>query len=208
MRLRAVLASAALASAVVASYIKWIRPRTMHWGATEEEAARRLPFDDVFPNAPWNATRAVTIEATPQQIWPWLVQIGWGRAGWYGYDWADNGGKPSVWQILPEYQHLEIGKDFPMSPWTAVYCKGFEEPRWMLWRTSETAGTWLWYLDPIDSQHTRLITRMRGLYHWTNPILLPQEIAVDLFDIIFMRKCMLGIKARAEAMARGQVPTL
>ena len=77
----------------------------------------------------------------------------------------------------------------------------------MLWRMSDRAGPWLWYLDPLDSQRTRLITRMRGVYHWTNPILLPQEIAVDLFDIIFMRKCILGIKARAEAMACGQVPT-
>jgi len=200
----AVLGAGMALAAAVAVYVRWIRPYQMHWGATAEEAARSLPYDDVVPKATWNATRAVTVEATPEQIWPWLVQIGWGRAGWYGYDWVDNGGKPSAWNILPEHQHLEIGKDFPMSPWTAVYCKDFEEPRWMLWRTSDTAGTWLWYLDPLDEQHTRLITRMREGYHWTNPVLLPQQLAVDLFDIFFMCKCLLGIKARAERLARNQ----
>ena len=211
MKPTVVLGAGATIAAAVVAYIRWIRPYQMHWGATAEEAARSLPYDGVVPQATWNATRAVTVEATPEQIWPFLIQIGWGRAGWYGYDWADNGGKPSAWDILPEHQHLEIGKDFPMSPWTAVYCQDFEEPRWMLWRakgstatSSDTSGTWLWYLDPIDERHTRLITRMRDSYHWTNPLLLAQQLAVDLFDIFFMRKCMLGIKARAERLARNQ----
>jgi hypothetical protein len=84
----------------------------------------------------WNATRAVTVAATPEQIWPWLLQIGWGRAGWYGYDWTDNGFEPSAWQLLLEHQHLEVGKDFPMSPMKRMYCVAFEEPRWMLCRGS------------------------------------------------------------------------
>ena len=71
---------------------------------------RSPPGGDLISHTTRNATGAVTVAATPEQIWPWLVQIGWGRAGWYGYDWVDNGGRPSVWEILPEHQHLEVGK--------------------------------------------------------------------------------------------------
>jgi hypothetical protein len=216
--------------AVAGTYVRWIRPWQMHWGATPEEVARSLPGDDLIPNATWNATRAVTVAATPEQIWPWLLQIGWGRAGWYGYDLVDNGGRPSVWEILPEHQHLEVGKEFPMSPWTATVCYAFEEPRWMLWRgrpdppaSSSTdapgpsgqgtsvgqaqrlvasGGTWLWYLDPIDERHTRLMTRLRDEYRWTSPFIAAQ-LVIDVVDFPFMRKVLLGIKARAEAAARG-----
>ena len=198
---RNVLALLFALTAAVAVYVRWLRPRAMHWGATPAEAAMPLPFDSEFPTPTWNATRAVTVHATPEEIWPWLVQIGWGRAGWYGYDWVDNGGKPSSWEILPELQDIAVGKEFPMSPWTAMRCFAFEEKRWMLWRVNERAGTFLWYLHPIDESSTRLVTRMRDQYRWTNLLVLPQQLAVDLLDIFFMRKCMLGVKARAERMA-------
>lgn len=183
------------------AYVKWGRRWQMSWGATEDEVRRVYPYDEAFPLPEWNATRAVTVAARPEQIWPFLVQIGWGRAGWYGYDWVDNGGRPSTWDILPEHQWLDVGKDFPMSPWTAMRCYDFEEPRWMLWRASDHAGTWLWYLDPVDDTHTRLITRMRDEYRWTNALVLCQQIATELGDLPFMRRCMLGIKARAERLA-------
>jgi len=142
------------------------------------------------------------VAARPEQIWPFLIQIGWGRAGWYGYDWVDNGGKPSTWELLPEYQWLEVGKDVPMGPFTAAYWKDFDALRWMLWRTPDEAGTWLWYLDPIDEGHTRLITRMRDEYKWTSPLILPRQILTELGDLPFMRKCLLGVKTRAERLVR------
>ena len=138
-------------AAGTAAYLKWIRLWHTTWGATPEEVSRVYPCDDVFVAPEWNATRAVTVAARPEQIWPFLVQISWGRAGWYSYDWVYNGGRPSTWELLPEHQWLEAGKDFPMSPLTAVYCKDFDELRWMLWRTGDEAGTWLWYLDSIQS---------------------------------------------------------
>jgi hypothetical protein len=91
------------AAACTGAYLKWLRPLQMTWGATAEEVARVYPYDDAFEHPEWNATRAVTVEARPEQIWPFLVQIGWGRAGWYGYDWVDNGGRPSTWELLPEH---------------------------------------------------------------------------------------------------------
>ena len=202
-RVVATAAAVKLATAAcTGAYLKWLRPWQMTWGATPEEVARVYPHDDAFERPEWNATRAVTVAARPEQIWPFLVQIGWGRAGWYGYDWVDNGGRPSTWELLPEHQWLEIGKDFPMSPWTAMYCMDFDEPHWMLWRGSETAGTWLWYLDPIDETQTRLITRMRDTYRWRDPLILPQQILTELGDLPFMRKCLLGVRARAERLAR------
>ena len=191
-------------SAAIWAYVRWLRPRQMTWGATADEVSRAYPYDDVFQHPEWNATRAVTVAARPEQIWPFLIQIGWGRAGWYGYDWVDNGGKPSTWELLPEHQWLEIGKDFPMSPFTAMYCKDFDELHWMLWRGGDDAGTWLWYLSPIDETHTRLITRMRDKYRWTDPLVLPQQVITELGDLPFMRKCLLGVKARAERRARAE----
>ena len=201
------LLAAGLLGGLVAIYIRAIRPRQMHWGATPEEASRPLPYDDLVANPTWNSTRAVTVEATPEQIWPWLVQVGWGRAGYYGYDLIDNGGKPSAWEILHEHQHLEIGTKFPMSPVTAMYCRAFERPRWLLLRMGNAEGTtdigtFLYYLDPIDERHTRLMIRMRDKYRWLNPPILAMQLAVDVGDIFFQWKHLLGVKARAERMAR------
>lgn len=203
------LVRAGLLAGLVAIYVAFVRPRQMRWGATQEEAVRSLPYDELVPNPTWSSTRAVTVEATPEQIWPWLVQLGWGRAGWYSYDWVDNGGRPSAWGILPEHQTLAIGTKFPMSPWTAMYCRDFEQPRWMLLRMGEEdpsrdIGSFLYYLEPIDERRTRLIIRMRDKYRWFNPPILTMQLAVDVGDIIFERKHLLGLKARAECMARAQ----
>jgi hypothetical protein len=200
------LLGAALAGGLVATYTRYIRPRQMNWGATPEEASRRLPYDELVPDPTWSSTRAVTVAATPEQIWPWLVQVGWGRAGWYGYDWADNGGRPSAWKIMPEHQHLETGTKFPMSPLTAMYCRDFEKPRWLLLRMGtedpqRDIGSFLYYLEPVDERHSRLIIRMRDKYRWLNPPVLAMQLAVDVGDIFFQWKHLLGVKARAERMA-------
>ena len=208
------VAAAGLATGGAALYLRVYRPWQIRWGASDDEVARLLPGAALVARPTWNATRAVTVAATPAQIWPYLVQIGWGRAGWYGYDWVDNGGRPSTWEILPDWQGLEVGKEFPMSPVTFMVCVEFSENEWMLWRAKGadnvavsrrgvSAGTWLWYLEPVDETHTRLITRMRDQYRWTSPYIAIQ-LAVDAFDFPFMRKVLLGIKARAEAWAAQQ----
>jgi hypothetical protein len=202
-RLLSLTALSATLSLTAVAYIRRIRPWQAHWGATAEEASRPLPGDERVRQPDWNATRAVTVAAPAEQIWPWLLQLGWGRAGWYGYDWVDNGGRPSTWEVLPEHQTIEAGKEFPMSPWTAMRCDDFVEGHWMLWSGGAAGGTWLWYLDRIDETHTRLITRCRDQYRWTDPLVLPQQLLTEAGDLPFMRKCMLGIKARAERLAAG-----
>src|ERR671936_650280 len=90
-------------------YLLIYRPQQLRWGATDEEVARAMPGDQIQPQPIFNATRAVTIDARPEQIWPWLVQMGYKRAGFYGYDALDNGGIPSADRIIPALQHLQVG---------------------------------------------------------------------------------------------------
>ena len=74
-----------------------------------------MPGDEIAPRPIFNATRAVTIDASPAAIWPWLVQIGYGRAGWYSaMDWFDNAGVPSADRIVPALQRLEVGDTMPI----------------------------------------------------------------------------------------------
>jgi hypothetical protein len=91
-------------------YVRAVRPRLARWGATADEVASAMPGDDEVPDPQPAATRAVTVGAPPEAMWPWLMQIGYHRAGWYAYDLFDNDDIPSAETILPEFQHLEIGQ--------------------------------------------------------------------------------------------------
>ena len=191
--------------AATAAYLLYIRPRQLRWGATDEELERPVHGDEVVERPTFNATRAVTIEARPEEIWPWIVQIGMTRAGWYSYDLLDNLGRPSARAILPQFQNPKIGDVIPMSPdgKQGPYVKDFEEDRWMLWWDGKGGMSWAWGLYPVDEARTRLITRVRLHYDWKSPSIL-FHMLVEFTDIIMMRKSMLGIKERAE---RAQINT-
>jgi hypothetical protein len=194
--------SAALAMAV-SGYLRWIRPRVFSWGATSDEATRPMAGDDICQRPQLNATRAVTIAARPGEVWPWLVQWGWDRAGFYSYDLLDNLGRPSAEEILPQFQQLAVGDWVPMgsktTPYTAYRVTRLEPSRLMLWEKG--GGTWLWLLEPAGPGHTRLITRMRGRYRWTRPSIVTELVLMEIGDPFMMRKCLLGIKQRAERLA-------
>ena len=189
----------------LAAYLRVIRPWQLRWGATDAEVGRSMPGDDDVPRPTFNATRGVTVAARPEQIWPWLVQIGVGRAGWYSYDWLDNLGRHSAERIIPEFQHLAVGDVMPMSPdgKHGNVVKAFEPNVGMLWGDQAGEATWYWGLDPVDERHTRLITRVRMHYRWTSPLLLFNPL-VEFTDIVMMRKCLLGIKRRAERFATAE----
>ena len=125
-------------------HLRWIRPRIFSWGATGEEASRPMPGDDRCPRPQLNATRAVTIAARPEDVWPWLVQWGWNRAGFYSYDLLDNLGRPSARQILPQFQHLAVGDWVPMggepTPSTAYRVTRLEPGTLMLWKSPAAPG--------------------------------------------------------------------
>ncbi len=103
----------AMASMGTAAAFVLATPRLLRLGATTEEARRPLPGDDEVPDAHIQGTRATTIGAPPYKVWPWLAQIGYhgyGRAGWYALDRADNDGVESAWEVIPEFQHPQIGQ--------------------------------------------------------------------------------------------------
>jgi hypothetical protein len=156
-----------------------------------------MPGDEVLERPSFNATRAVTIEATPEEIWPWIVQIGYRRAGFYSYDRLDNDGIPSAERILPEYQNLELDDLIPLSEAVNTRVTALDPPKSMV-LLFEVEGpwsnaTWVWGLYPEGASRTRLVTRLRA-----DPEDFPARVFLDLGEIIMMRKCMLGIKRRAE----------
>lgn len=178
----------------------------LRWGATDAEVAALMPGDELVAGAQFNPTRAVTIEAPPEDVWPWLVQVGFGRAGWYSHDLLDNFARPSLREIRPELQKLEIGQWVPMSPTpsdaSAFKVAGFVENEWLLWAKSDS--TWSWVLSDLGDRRSRLVTRVHAHYDWSKPLwALFGVVLLEFGDFAMMRRMLLGIKERAEAGSGG-----
>ena len=96
------------------AYLRLVRPWHQRWGASDDEVRRPLPGDEEIPTPTVQSTRAIMIAAPPQDVWPWIAQIGYvgyGRAGWYAFDfWDANAGRGrSSWRLVPEAQRLRVG---------------------------------------------------------------------------------------------------
>ncbi len=183
------------------------RRRHQRWGATDDEVQAEMPGDDLIADVAYLATRAITVDAPPQAVWPWLVQVGCLKAGFYANDLLDNLGHPSAREILPEFQYLEIGQWVPMSPTpsdtTAFKVAGFDENRWLLWHQS--LSTWSWKLTELPGGQTRLVTRLRIHLDWSHKAISVFSAVLNEFgDFAMMRRMLLGIRDRAEATARSQ----
>lgn len=201
MRPRSLLTLLALVATPVA-YLRYARPWMLTWGATPEEVARRLPGDELVTHPTFNATRAITVGAPPAEVWPWLVQVGVTRAGWYSYDILDNLGHPSARKIIPELQGLAPGDVVPMSPdgTKGIPVHSVDAPNSMVWGTpGET--TWVWQLDELPGGSTRLVTRVRSRYRWLSPSIAFSAL-VEFADIWMMRKMLLNLRSRAEEQHR------
>lgn len=173
----------AVACAAPLLYAVAIRPRLRNWGATQDEATRAYPGDELVPDADGSATMATTLPAPPEQVWPWLAQMGYDRAGWYSWDRLDRGGRLSArrlvpeWQSLAEGQHLNVTRDG--TNWFTV---ALVEPNRTLVLRSTTEllsgrpfdtrsacrpwaymdGIWGFHLEPAPGGETRLVVRTRG----------------------------------------------
>lgn len=176
--------------------------------ATPAEAAQTLAGDDLIPQPIGSVNHAITIRRPPRAVWPWLVQMGSGRAGWYSYDFIDNGGHRSAERILPEYQKIEVGTVFPALPEAGdVFVVARYEPERSLvlaWRlpSGKYQTTWAFILEGVQPDFTRVIVRGRVApdYH---PFGLPQWIALSLArpaHFIMERRQLLGIARRAESL--------
>jgi hypothetical protein len=219
---RLALAAGLAVTAEALSAIYWygVRPWHLRWGATDDELALALPGDELIPNPRLKATHAVTIRAAPAQVWPWLVQLGQGRGGFYSYDWLENAMGLDIHnadRILPEYQGLKVGDEIPFAPNGFSVPVAVLEPARALVLHGDTripggagappvrpgeylAVSWGFHLSGQADGTTRLVERWRA--DWT-PRLLNNVMYTGFLEagaFLMQRKMLLGIKQRAEAM--------
>lgn len=191
----------------LAGYPVLWRRKCLTWGATDKEATGEMPGDDLMPDALLVSTRAVTVDAPPAAIWPWLLQMGPGRGGAYTYDWIENlfGLKMrSANGILPEFQDLKVGDVTPLGkngPRMRVEVLDLEYA--FVMRSEDGAWVWAFGLYPQEDGGTRLISRNRI----ADPLQTPARKAFSLFvmepgSLLMERKMLMGIKKRAEKFAR------
>jgi hypothetical protein len=173
-----------------------VRPWMHRWGASSEEAAKDLPGDETVPEPGVQQTRAITIEAPIQQVWPWLAQIGQDRGGFYSYEWLENLAgchMRNADRVHPEWQAREPGDTVPLHPAAGLKLRRFEP-----YRSLAFEGGWYFVLEPLSHRRTRLLARSR------TPRGVGRLIYSALLEIphfVMERKMLKGIKARAEGQA-------
>jgi proline iminopeptidase len=184
--------------------------------ATLEERREQLPGDDLIPEARGSSTHAITIDAPAARVWPWLVQMGCGRAGWYSYDRLDNGGTPSADRIRPEFQSLKVGDVLPSRP---ARSDGFEvlrlePPRLLIlgayfnlnglnglsWDKERPRAylrsTWVFILRQAGEGKTRLVVRVRSILR--PRFLHVADILLGPGHVIMQKRQLSNLKKRAE----------
>ena len=183
-------------------YRGFLRGPILNWGATSAEAGKRLPGDDLLEDADGVATRAITVDAPPGAVWPWIAQMGPSpRGGAYTYDWIENLlglNMHSVDRVLPEFQHPKVGDGFGYGPNKMSFRR--VEPEHVL-AVQSADGNWVWtfVVEGKDEGKTRLISRNRfRLPRLRDKIgMIPMEPA----SLVMERKMLYGIKQRAERLA-------
>src|SRR4029453_7151450 len=173
----------------------------LRWGATDGEVRGSMPGDEIVPKASFNGTRAITIDAPPDEVWPWIVQIGYRRAGFYTYALLDNAGYQGADRILGGDQHPKIGDWRPtarkVNETTAFKVRAFEKNEWLIWEKPDS--TWAWKLIPLEGGRTRVISRLKQRYVWERPAsAILTLVLLEFGDFAMMRRVLKGIKARAE----------
>jgi len=212
-RLGCLLAIPVFITTAIVVYAVMVYPWISRWGATALETADRYPGDELVAEPRFRTTRAVTINAAPEKIWPWLLQLGVDRGGMYSYDWLENlfGLKVhSADRIVPEWQDLQPGgfirltpPDYVIQPGPGLHvmelvaprslvgCFGMEGPP-----PAACTSSWQIILEPASGGATRLILRS----HTAAPGILSAALGKAFqFPVWIMEQGMLrGIKARVE----------
>lgn len=200
------------------------RAQRRQWGATDEEASRPLPGDDLLPEARWSSTHAINIYAPPEIVWAWVVQIGYARGGLYSYESIGKaifgGNTASADEILADFQDPRPGDTIRMHPSPTLptfTVMAVDAPKDFLLcqpvthdpvQNITTGVTWLFHLDPLPYNATRLLVRWRAYYapdSLTNRISYGPLFGEQL-TFVMETKMLEGIKKRAEAMAEPDVP--
>jgi hypothetical protein len=175
------------------------------WGTTPDEQARVMPGDALIANPTQTATQAVTVNAPPEDIWPWLVQMGYRRGGLYSYDRLDRLfgflDRPSATRILPEFQHLAVGDKILLGPREELTVSALEPPRALVLSYQARGMEWVWQfgLYPLDSERTRLVSRGTERVPSTPAAWLGMRI-LEPAAFVMTRRMLLGVKSRSEAL--------
>ena len=199
------VAAFAAAAAWAAYPVLW-RKCCLTWGATADEVSGQMPGDDLMPDPDVQTTRAITIEAPPGAIWPWLVQMGSGRGGAYTYDWIENLfalNMHSADEILPEFQDLKVGDALPLGSENAprMRVEVVDPERALVVRSSDGNWVWAFGLYP-EGKHSRLVSRNRiKMPGGSAPARLGWAVVMEPGSLVMERKMLLGIKHRAEHLA-------
>jgi hypothetical protein len=179
---KAALVAAAALGLQTLAYRALVRPRLLNWNASPQDVNRSWPGDELTPVPHSVATRAIEIEATPLEIWPWIAQIGQDRGGFYSYTWLENlfGAQISnTERLVPDYQKRKVGDTVWLAARKAyggrarMVVAQLDAPHAMVLIYPDDAevfigegraryGTWALVLDPIDEHHTRLVMRTRA----------------------------------------------
>jgi hypothetical protein len=187
---------------VVATFVL-LRRWTPTWGATEAEVARTLPGDELIERAPGDMTHGATIDAPPEEVWPWIAQIGDDRGGFYSYTFIENlmMGEDlyhNANRILPQFQNPQPGEGMVMD---SLQVHSVGPGKWLLAAQTSAEGdfdwVWLWHVEPVGTNQTRLLVRsaMRIPGVAGNPVV---STVTDLGAFVMERRMIAGLKLRAE----------
>jgi hypothetical protein len=211
---------AAVAAGLItgAAYPFLIRPWFLWWGATIAEVTKRLPGDDIVTTPRTESTRAITIAANPDDVWPWLAQLGQGRGGMYSYDFLDNlfgYDIHSVDRVVPELQRIRPGDRIRLAPENAKADISLEvaiaEPNHALvlrgpgtpaqaFASGMGFPSWAFVVDPVAPSRVRLIVRWRCDFEPTIGGYLSWKYGIEPVHFAMERRMLKGIKRRAEAL--------
>ena len=190
-----VVAGIAIAAGIVAVYVAVVGPWQRRWGATDAEVERPMPGDDVLGPGAASTTRAITIRAPRERVFPWLLQIGYGRGGWYSYDWIDNDGRPSADAIDPRLQRLAVGDRIEMLPGLGPTVTEIAPNQYIL--CGGDTDTWCLEVREDDAGRTRLTSRWRQ--RWPRTFATYAWIAVvDPGAFVMEQRMLRTIRALAE----------
>src|SRR5918993_1427844 len=210
MRRRAA-AGAAVIGTAVAGYILLVRRWQLRWGATDEECDAILAGNDLIPNPDLTATRAITVHAPAEQVWPWVAQLGQGRGGFYSYDALENlvgCDIHSADQIVPEWQDINVGDQVKLHPEVGLEVAVVEPGRALVLRGGVPMGavpppydfTWAFVVREQPDGTTRLLVRERYAYTQPGAGFLVEPVAVVAF--VMSQRMLRGIRDRAEWAGR------
>jgi hypothetical protein len=208
MRRRYVMGATAAGAA--AAYLL-ARPWHLSWGATDQESDQPLPGDDLIANPDLSATRAITIRASADQVWPWIAQLGQGRGGFYSYDFLENlvgCDIHSADRIVAEWQNVAVGDEVRLAQEVSLVVALVEQGRSLVLRGGIPMGktappydfTWAFVLRDEPDGTTRLLVRERYAYKrpWARLIVEPTEA----LSFVMSQKMLRGIRERAERSLR------